>query len=390
MKKKATSRNQRPVARRSTARRIRYAIVGAGYISQTAMLPAFAKARRNSELVAIVSGDPVKRDRLGRKYGARITCDYDRYGELLRSGDIDAVYIGLPNNLHADFAVRAARERIHVLCDKPLAVSSGECVAIQDAAAAAGVKCMVAYRLHFEQASLEALKIVRSGRLGELRFFSSDFSMQVEEGNIRLQQEAGGGTLYDIGIYCINAARTFFGDEPEEVVALSVRGEDARFREVDEATSSILRFPGARLAAFTTSFGAADTSTCRVVGTKGELCIDQAFEFAEAAKHELTVRDRTTRRSFPRHDQFAAEFLYFSDCILKGKEPEPSAAEGLADVRIIEALYQSARERRPVRLAPFDGARHPRPEQRIDRPAGRKPQLVHADDPAPEQGEAGS
>ncbi|HTE05304.1 MAG TPA: Gfo/Idh/MocA family oxidoreductase [Planctomycetota bacterium] len=372
------------------AKRIRYAVVGAGYISQVAMLPAFARASRNSELVALVSDDDVKRDKLGRKYGARITCGYDGYDRLLQSGDIDALYIGLPNHLHADFAIRAAGARVHVLCDKPLAVNGRQCLAIADAVRASGIKFMVAYRLHFDAANLAALELARSGRLGELRFFSSDFSMQVEEGNIRLRADTGGGTLYDIGIYCINAARTLFGAEPEEVVAFSVRGTDERFRSVDEATGSLLRFPGARLAAFTTSFGAADTGTYRLVGTKGDLCVDSAYEFKSPIRHELTVKGRTSSRSFARRDQFAAEFLYFSDCILNDEEPEPSAAEGLADVRVIEALYESARTGRPVRLAPFDRGREVDLSQKISRPAGKAPKLVHADDPSPEKGEEGS
>jgi predicted dehydrogenase len=389
---KATARaaGAAPRGGRSGARRIRYAVVGAGYITQAAMLPAFAAARRNSELVAIVSGDPVKRDRLGRRYGARITCDEDGYDRLLQSGDIDAVYIGLPNHLHAEYAVRAARAGIHVLCDKPLAMTTDECRQVLDAVDSSGIKFMVAYRLHFEAANLAALQAVRSGRLGEPRFFSSDFSFQVEPGNIRLRRETGGGTLYDIGIYCINAARTLFEAEPQEVAAFVARAQDERFAEVEEMASCLLRFPGERLATFTASFGAAATASYRVVGTKGDLCVDQAYEFEAPITHELTVKDRTRKRTFPRKGQFAAEYIYFSDCILDDEEPEPSALEGLADVRVIEALYSSAREGRPVKLPAFDRERRVEPGQRIARPASRTPELVHADDPSPEPGEAGS
>ena len=221
---------------------------------------------------------------------------------------------------------------------------------------------MVAYRLHFEEANLEAARIVRSGPAGRApRIFSSLFTMQVEDpGNIRLKAASGGGTLYDIGIYCINAARTVFRAEPEEVVAFRATGPDARFREVDEMTSAVLRFPGERLATFTSSFGAADRGLYTVVGTKGSLDVEPAFEYAEAITHRLRIGKRTERKRFPKRDQFAPEIVYFSDCVREGRDPEPSGAEGLADVRVIEALGRSAAEGRPVRLPPPpEGIRHP-------------------------------
>jgi predicted dehydrogenase len=392
----ASRRAARPAARPASggaARRdrVRYAIVGAGYISQAAMLPAFARARRNSVLAAIVSDDPVKRDRLSRRHGAPVACGYDGYDTLLGSGAVDAVYIGLPNHLHADYVIRAAQAGVHVLCDKPLAVTQAGCRAIAAAVERAGVKLMVAYRLHFERASLEALKLVRAGRLGELRCFDSVFTMQVEPDNIRLRSETGGGTLHDIGIYCINAARTLFGAEPQQVVALSANTGEERFAEVDEMVSAILRFPGERLATFTVSFGAASTATWRLVGTRGDLVVDHAYEHASGMTHALTVKEQTQRRRFPKRDQFAAELLHFSDCILQDRQPEPSATEGLADVRVIEALYRSAEEGVPVELSPFERRRHPQPSQVLDVPAARggPPPLVHADDPSPEPGEPG-
>src|SRR6185503_17486744 len=109
---------------------------------------------------------------------------------------------------------------VHVLCEKPMAATERECRRMIDAAARANVKLMVAYRLHFEQANLEAIEIAKSGRIGKVRLFNSVFSMQVQEGNIRTDAEKGGGPLYDIGIYCINAARYVFQAEPMEVAAM--------------------------------------------------------------------------------------------------------------------------------------------------------------------------
>src|SRR5678815_1235312 len=250
---------------RSAGRSVRYAVVGLGHIAQVAVLPAFRHARSNSELVALVSNDPVKQRRLGDQYRVPETYSYEEYELCLRSGDVDAVYIALPNNLHREFAVRAARAGVHVLCEKPLAVTEEDCEEIIRACAENHVKLMTAYRLHFNRSNLEAVKILKSGRIDEPRIFNSLFTMQVKEGNIRLKKELGGGTLYDIGIYCINAARYLFRAEPTEVFAFSADRTEKRFREVDEMTSAVLRFPEDRLATFTSSFGAGDTSEYEVV-----------------------------------------------------------------------------------------------------------------------------
>jgi predicted dehydrogenase len=368
----------------STGRkRVRYAVVGQGYITQVAVLPAFAHARRNSELVALFSDDAEKLRKLGRKYGVEHLYKYEDYERGLGEAGVDAVYIALPNDMHREYTERAARAGVHVLCEKPMAATVADCQAMIEAARAHRVRLMIAYRLHFQKANLKAVEIVQSGRLGKPRFFSSDFSMQVRDAdNIRVKKERGGGTLWDIGIYCINAARYLFREEPEEVVAVTANNGERRFREVEEMTSAVLRFPGERLATFTVSFGAADTATYRVVGTEGDLCLDSAYEYAEGMEMTLTVKGRTQTRSFPKQDQFAPELLHFSDCVLQRKEPAPSGREGLADVRIIQALYESARTRRPVRLKEFDPGRRPDPSRQIDRPAVKEPELVKASPPS--------
>jgi len=275
--------------------------------------------------------------------------------------------------------VRAARAGIHVLCEKPMAVTERECEDMIDAADRHGVKLMIAYRLHFEEANMKAVQLVQSGKLGEPRLFNSVFTLQVEDtNNIRLQKEMGGGTLYDIGIYCINAARYLFQEEPIEVSACSARGSDRRFKEVDEMTGVTMRFPQERLATFICSFGASDVSAYDVVGTKGHLRVDPAYEYAGELKQVLTVNGKSTTRTFSARDQFAPELMYFSNCILKGRSPEPSGKEGLIDVRIIRALYESAQSGRPVSLQVSKKGRRPTLSQEIKRPPVKKPQLVHA------------
>jgi glucose-fructose oxidoreductase len=365
-------------SKRSPGRKVRYAVVGLGHISQAAALPAFAHARRNSILAALVSGDPAKRSELGHRYGVP-SYGYEDYDRLLASGEIDAVYIGLPNHLHCEYTLRAARAGVHVLCEKPMAVTPRECEQMIRATERRGVRLMIGYRLHFEAANLEALRIARSGRLGELRLFESTFTMQVRPGNVRLvAPERGGGPLFDIGVYCIQAARLLVGAEPIEVQAMAARGDDARFREVDEAISAVLRFPGERLAAFTVSFGAADVSAYRLVGTKGDLRVDPAYEYRGELVHHLTVGGRTRKRRFAKRDQFAPELLHFSECVLRGKPPEPSGIEGMIDVQVIQALERSARSGRRIELPEFPRERPPTPRQERRLPAVGRRRLVRA------------
>jgi glucose-fructose oxidoreductase len=364
-------------------RQIRYAVVGLGHIAQVAILPAFAHARKNSQLTALVSDDPQKLKTLGRRYHVDHLFSYREYDDCLRSGMVDTVYITLPNHLHADYSVRAARAGIHVLCEKPMAVTEKECRAMIRAAERGGIKLMVAYRLHFEEANMTAVRIVRSGKLGNPRFFTSSFSMQVRPDNIRTDKEKGGGTLYDIGIYCINAARYLFGAEPTEVFAFSsANTKDTRFKEIDEMTSALLRFPDGRLAQFSSSFGAADVASYRVVGTKGDVRLDQAYEYVYPIDLYVTIKGKTRKQTFRKRDQFAPELEYFSSCILNNQTPEPSGTEGIADVRIIEALYRSAKRRTRVTIEPVRQTKRPSIKQTKHRPAVDKPPLVHAESAA--------
>jgi predicted dehydrogenase len=216
----------------------------------------------------------------------------------LRSGEIDAVYIALPNSLHREYAVRAARAGIHILCEKPLAVTAADCRKMVRAAERYRVKLMVAYRLHFEACNLQTIALLQSGRLGEPRLFHSVFTQQVRPGDIRLSQRLGGGPLYDIGIYCINAARYLFRDEPTEVTALVGRGHDRRFQKVEESAGAILRFPHDRLATLTCSFGATDAAMYEIVGTKGRVRVEPAYEYLGSLKASITVNGKTRVRTF--------------------------------------------------------------------------------------------
>jgi predicted dehydrogenase len=367
--------------------KIRYAVVGIGSIAQEAVLPAFEHAQ-NSELKALVSGDEEKREELGRKYGVR-TYDYEHFDECLSCAEVDAVYIALPNHLHRQYAEAAARAGIHILCEKPLAQNAQECRKIIETANQAGVQLMTAYRLHFEEANLEAVKLCESGALGDARIFHSVFCQQVAEGNVRLTNdvERGGGPLFDMGVYCINAARYLFRDEPVEAMACRGNSGDRRFEKTEEMISAVLRFPNDRLASFTCSFGAASIGNYTLVGTRGLLTLDPAYEYVGEKRLRVTADDKTNERIFPKGDQFAPELIYFSDCIRNNREPEPSGEEGLVDVQIIEAVYRACDTGRAVPVEAKRRFSRPEPGQEMYRPPVEEPGLVNARMPSGEKKE---
>jgi predicted dehydrogenase len=370
---------QKPISKS----KIRYAVVGLGWIAQESVLPGFSNATKNSELVALVTDDPEKARKLGKEYEVAETTSYAGYDELLSSGSVDAVYIALPNNQHADFTTRAARAGVHVLCEKPMARSVEECESMTRACEEHGVKLMIAYRLHFEPGNLKAIEIVNGGEIGEPRFFSSVFGQQVPEGNIRLENSLDGGPLMDVGIYCINAARYLFRSEPEEVVAFgaTVKG-DPRFQEVHEMATAILRFPGERLASFTSSLGSASVDTYTVVGTKGELRVSPGYGYHEERELIRTVKGKQRKETFKRGDQFGAELVYFSQCILDDTTPEPGGLEGTADIRVIDAILRSIRSGQAVRLPTSGPSRHPGKDQKIEFPPVKPAKIVHAQSPS--------
>lgn len=362
---------------------VRFAVIGQGYFAQTAVLPAFAQAT-GCELRAIFSQDETKLRALRKRYDVAAALGYDQYDDYLRSGEVDAIYIALPNDMHPEYTIRAARAGVHVLCEKPLAANSYDAERMIGACAENGVKLMVAYRLHFEGATLHAIERVKRGDIGRPRFFSTTFAMQVQDDNIRTRHARGGGPLLDLGIYCVNAARALFRAEPTEVGAMSatVRG-DRRFKEIDEQVTAVLRFPGERLAQLTCSFGAYDHSALELIGDKGRICLDPAYEYATGLTVEIeTEGGRPQRKKFPKRDQIAAELIAFARCIRANREPEPSGEEGLADLYVLEAIQRSTESGRMEPVTPIARRARPSKAQAIRRKPHGRPDLVHAQAPS--------
>lgn len=362
--------------------RVRFAVVGLGWIAQEAVLPAFANAE-NAELAALVSDDPVKLAELSKKYKVEKTYTYDQYDVCVNSPDIDAVFIALPNSMHHEYTVRAAEAGVHVLCEKPLAMNAEEARSMIAACERGGVKLMTAYRLHFEEANLMAVEVANSGVIGDLRLFSALNVQNVESGNIRLSASLTGGPLEDLGIYCINAARYIFQSEPLQVSAFAASSDNPRFRDVPEMVSAIMRFPENRLAQFTCGFGENKGSMFHVFGTLGDLKLEPAFSFSADIRHTLTVQDeKPQEKTYGKRDQFGPQLIHFSDCILNDQPVEPSGVEGLVDLIIIEAMRESIATGKAVSLDLEPRDYRPTIEHEIHRRAVRKPELIHADQPA--------
>ncbi|WP_055325919.1 Gfo/Idh/MocA family protein [Ralstonia solanacearum] len=355
---------------------VRYAVVGAGWISQAAFLPGVAHSG-NSIVTALVTGDAAKAGALAQRYRIGHVCGYADYERLLASGDVDAIYLVLPTDMHRQYALPALQRGIHVLLEKPMATSEADCEAMIDAARLGGAKLMIAYRLHFEPATLAAIELVRAGRLGHVRAFSAVFSQPVAPSDHRAHHGYWAGPVADMGPYPINAARHLFGAEPVEVSAVGVRDPASPFNFAD-SVSVTLRFAEHRLAQFIVSYSSARVDQYRVIGTQGDLEVSPGFSFGVAPRHRLTLDGRTREQPFDATDQFGGELQYFSDCILNDREPEPNGEEGLADVRILAAIERALESGQSQSLGPFQRRGHIEASQVRKLPVAAAPDRIDA------------
>lgn len=361
-----------------TEKKIRYAVVGLGYIAQTAVLPAFKNAATNSVLTALVSGDEKKLKLLGEKYQVEKLYLYSQFETMLKNQEVDAIYIATPNFYHRNIMETAAKYGVHVLCEKPMAVTTEDCLSMIHASEQNHIKLMIAYRLHFEAANLAAITQAQHKEIGELKIFNSVFTLNVKDkNNIRLKDPTdGGGPLYDIGVYCINASRYLFRSEPTEVFAMAGSDKDI---------SVIMKFPHGRMANFAISFGAFPTADYDLIGTEGRIRMENGYEYSTTMKLKTYKDKKVITKKYAKRDQFSPELIYFSDCIIKNKKPEPSGIEGLADVKIIEALLLSLELGSPIAVEPETKRIRPSEQQKISRQSISPPKPFHAVGPGGEK-----
>ena len=339
------------------SKRVGYAVIGLGHISQRAILPGFRQARR-SKLIALVTGDPKKGKSLAAQFGANRVYSYENLDECFGNPEVETVYIATPNSTHLEFALRAARAGKHVLCEKPLAMTVTECRQIIDACRGNGVKLMTAYRKYFEPSALAFKALIESGKLGRLKIIHTAYTISLPQGDSwHLKKSlAGGGSLVDIGIYCINMARWMTGLEPVEASGHTWTTDPARFSEVDDNMTFQLRFPDGLHLQGSSSFTAAKASLLQAHGEKGWAALDPAFAYNEERRFFGKVEGKWFEKKFKPIDEFRLEIEHFSECIQEGREPEPDGIAGLRDVAVMEAIYEAAKQNRPVSIPSFSTA----------------------------------
>lgn len=323
---------------------VRYAAVGVGSITQECFLPAVAESG-NSVVSALFTSDPARTGEIADHYGCGRVLSYSEYADAMQSDLFEAVYVATPNQLHAEYALKALQAGKHVIVEKPLALNVDEANALIAAASEAGVHLMTSYRMHTDKVTQSILKQAQDGTIGDLRYFSSDFSFQVDAGNHRLAAESWGGPLQDIGIYCINLARALFQAEPISCNALSTKIEyDPRFREIADSISVNLLFPLQRIAQFTVSFGAAPVDSYRFVGTEGQIHVEGGLRLDTDTTVVLQTADRSLCKVYPKRNQFTDMIRHFSDCVLTGKPVGPDGNEGLRDIIVLHTIEKALSE----------------------------------------------
>ncbi len=330
-----------------------WAIVGLGNLAIHQILPAFAQCEK-SKVVALVSGHPDKANKLALRYGVnpKNIYNYGNYDSIKDNPEVDVIYIVLPNSMHAEYTIRGLQAGKHVLSEKPMANTPAECQSMIDAARKADRKLMVAYRLRYEPFTQEMIRMAREQELGPVKIIQTSAGFNIGDPNQwRLKKDmAGGGSLMDIGIYALQAARYISGEEPMEInaMAYSTPG-DPRFREVEENINFQLRFPSGVLANCTSSYGCAYRSQFHALATKGWFELDPGLSYS-GLRMRVNRGNKIEEPSLGVRDHFASEMDHMSQCVMQNKEPLTPGEEGLRDLKIMMAIYEAARTGRTVKL----------------------------------------
>jgi predicted dehydrogenase len=335
--------------------RVGFALIGLGRLAVQQLIPAFRVCKR-AKLAALVSGDMAKAQKLAQENGVTTEAvyDYKNFEHIRENKEVQVVWIVLPNSMHAEFTIRAARAGKHVLCEKPMEVSVAKCEQMIEACKAAKVKLMIGYRIQYEPMNRAMQRLVREQVFGPAKFIDASFSMKLTTPEWRVSKAlSGSGAVGDIGIYCINTIRFLLGEEPIEIHAQSFRPADnPLFKEVDATTTWQMRFPGGVLANCMCSFDANSTAAYGIVANRGTFGMDPAFPYRGLKM--FAKPEQPAPPQIAESDQFANELDHMADCVLQNREPYTPGDEGLQDMRIIEAILESAKTGRAVKLPKSD------------------------------------
>jgi predicted dehydrogenase len=343
-------------------RRVGFAVMGLGRLALCNILPAFAQSK-HARLAGLISGDPEKMRAIASQYGVpKDSCyGYSDLAKLRDNRNIQVVYVVLPNALHLDAAVNAAQAGKHVLCEKPMATNADEARSMIEACQRANVKLMIAYRCQYEVNNRELAKRARAGEFGQIQMVDAiNTQNQGDPTQWRqVKKLAGGGSLPDVGLYCLNTTRALLGEEPIEVSAsIYSPDNDPRFKEVESNVSFTLRFPSGVIANCATSYSLHEHRNLRVLGSQGTAEIANAFGY-EGQKLRVTRREgqaeANSELALGLKNQFSLEIDHMAQCVRNNVKPRTPGEEGLQDQLIMAAIYESARTGHPVKIAPVSG-----------------------------------
>jgi predicted dehydrogenase len=338
----------------SREKRIGFAVVGLGNLTQKELFPAF-RVSKKAKLTALVSGDAAKAKKLAHENNLLAAIyDYKNFDRIRENKNVQVVYIVLPNSMHGEIAERSARAGKHVLCEKPMEITSMRCHQMIDACKKADVKLMIAYRIQYEPMNRAMQRMVRKKVFGPVKFVEADNGERIERMQWRLSKTlSGSGVVGDVGVYCINTIRFLLGEEPMEVFGRTFRPSgDPRFKEVDATVIWQMRFPSGVLANCMCSFDAHNTTSYRVLAQRGSFGMDPAFRYRGLKM--FAHPDDPPLPQIAESNQFAEQLDHMADCVLNNRKPYTPGEEGLQDQRIIEAILESARTSRAVTLPRFD------------------------------------
>jgi predicted dehydrogenase len=340
-----------PLRAQTSDRKVGYCIIGLGRISMGHFMPGVQMSEK-SRITGLVSGHRDKALKMAAQYGVPESSiyTYENCDEMRNNPAIDAVYVALPNSMHAEYTIRSARAGKHVLCEKPMATSVADSKAMIQACKDAGKKLMIAYRCQYEPTNLRAIQLIRDGRLGTIQAIESANGFNIKPGEWRLNKKmAGGGPLMDVGIYSLNACRYLTGEEPTEVRGYSsVIDKDGRFNEVEENLAWTMKFPSGVVTACNTTYGARMDGYYSVHGSKGGIHAEPAFAYEGlhltarlegAPGSQPTMIDEPNPNRDP--SQFKTEADHFSSCVLENKTPKTPGEEGLRDMELMAKIYES-------------------------------------------------
>lgn len=338
----------------ASRKRIGYAVVGLGSISQVAVLPAFAHSKK-AKLVAVVSGDKAKAEKYAQQFGASQAWAYDEFFTCLESPQIQAVYIATPPGEHEKYAIAAAKAGKHVLSEKPLAATVQQARNMVNICRRHKVLLMTAYRKYFEPSSVLLKKMITSGELGRIDIMHTSFSEFRTWGDnspawLFSKRLCGGGPLTDLGVYCINTTRWLVDEDPIAASAISWARDKRRYKEVEEGIAFRLDFKSGLVLQGTAAYSAAFSSFVHVHGEKGWAELSPAFGFEEPPRLSGQAGGKWFGKIFKPINEFVLEIDDFASCINENREPEPSGEQGMRDITIIDAIYQAAKRRRSVAI----------------------------------------